>query len=159
MSVSLQKVGVLGGGSWGTTLAHLLGANGNKTLLWLRDEAIRDQINTEHVNGHYLPDLRMSENVHATTDLEEVCRQCYLIVCVVPSHAMRTVAADMGEFVGGDQVVIHATKGLEADVEHMSFKRMSEILREETCLLKVGVLSGPNLAKEIMQGQPAATVE
>jgi glycerol-3-phosphate dehydrogenase (NAD(P)+) len=73
---------------------------------------------------------------------------------VVPSKAFRDTAQAIGEFVEGDQILVHATKGIEIG----TFKRMSEILREETCALKVGVLSGPNLARELMANQPAGAL-
>ncbi|MCA9772036.1 MAG: NAD(P)-dependent glycerol-3-phosphate dehydrogenase [Myxococcales bacterium] len=158
MNPRARNVGVLGGGSWGTSIAHMLGSNGHRVLLWLRDESTRESINTRHVNDRYLPDHPISERVEATDDLAEIGERCYVIFCVIPSHAMRGVAAELGRYVKGDQVLIHATKGIEADVDRHVYRRMSEVLREETCARKIGVLSGPNLAKEIMAGQPAATV-
>lgn len=150
--------GVVGGGSWGTAIAHMLGSNGKKTLLWLRDEAVRAAINEKRENTHYLPGFALSENVRATGELGEIGERCHVIFMVVPSHAMRRVASDLSEHVRGDHVVVHATKGMEANPEEKRYRRMTEVLREETCARKIGALSGPNLAKEIMQGQPAATV-
>jgi glycerol-3-phosphate dehydrogenase (NAD(P)+) len=149
-----DRVAVLGGGSWGTVLAHLAGLNERPTRLWMRNEAAVERLNAERINERYLGENELSANVRATSSLEEAIRGAALVVFAVPSSAIRQVAATAGEFVTGDQVVLSATKGLEAG----SFARMSEILRQETCALKLGALSGPNLAKEIVAGQPSATV-
>lgn len=149
-----ETVTVLGGGSWGTTLAHLFAQNGHDVLLWVRrGEQVR-QINGEQRNERYLPGYAIHEGVSATDDLERAMRHSRMIVVVVPSHALRDVANEMGQFATGDQLLISATKGLEK----ASFKRMTQLLAEETCCKKIGALSGPNLAREIMAGQPAATV-
>lgn len=147
-------VTVLGGGSWGTTIAHLLGQNGHEVLLWLRDPAVRDGINARHANEKFTGKLPLSPNVRATSDMAECGRAARVIFCAIPLRAIREVAWRLGEFATGDQIVISCSKGLEATTE----KRPTEIVKEETCVKKVGVLSGPNLAVEIMKGQPCATV-
>jgi glycerol-3-phosphate dehydrogenase (NAD(P)+) len=83
-----------------------------------------------------------------------VCKSAKLILLVVPSHGLRELAYELGDFVTGEHVVVHATKG----IEQQSFKRMSEILLEETCLRKIGVLSGPNLARELAARHPTGTL-
>jgi len=147
-------VAVVGGGSWGTTLAHLFAINGTEVLLWVRRKELAKQINSKHLNQKYLPDYLIQPNVRATTDLEEVARRSPYIVIAVPSKYLRSTAYDLGEYLRGDQILVTATKGLEDE----TFFRMSEVLREETCCKKIGALSGPNLAREIMAGHPAATV-
>ncbi|MGM0577099.1 MAG: NAD(P)H-dependent glycerol-3-phosphate dehydrogenase [Myxococcota bacterium] len=145
---------VLGGGSWGTGLAHILGSHGLHTLLWMRNEETAREVNEDHTNHRYLGDARIDEHVEATTDLERAATHSDVIVMAIPSKAFRSVARDLGDFVAGDQVLVTATKGLEAE----TLKRMSQILREETCCRKVGALSGPNLAKEVLAGHPTSTV-
>lgn len=149
-----ETVTVVGGGSWGTTLAHLFAQNDHDVLLWVRRADQVRQINEEHRNERYLPGYAIHPGVSATEDLERAMRHSRVVVVVVPSHALRSVASEMGRHATGDQLLISATKGLERD----SFKRMTQLLAEETCCKKLGVLSGPNLAREIMAGQPAATV-
>jgi glycerol-3-phosphate dehydrogenase (NAD(P)+) len=149
-----ETVTVLGGGSWGATLAHLFACNGHDVLLWVRRKDQVRQINEEHRNEKYLPGYELHTGVRGTWDLEESMRHSKLIIVAVPSHALRQVAYEAGAFASGDQILISATKGLERE----SYKRMSQILHEETCCKKIGALSGPNLAREIMAGQPAATV-
>lgn len=148
------SVGVLGGGSWGTTLAHLYAFAGNDVLLWVRRGEQADEINTAHTNTRYLPGYSIHPKVRATLDMEEVAKACEVIVVSVPSHSLRETAYELGNYVGGDQILVSATKGLEPG----TFSRMTDILRQETCCKKVGSLSGPNLAREIMDGHPAATV-
>jgi glycerol-3-phosphate dehydrogenase (NAD(P)+) len=151
---NMAQVAVLGGGSWGTTIAHLLGGNGHEVFLWLRDAAVRESINERHVNEKFTGKLPLSVNIHASGDLGECARASGVIFAAVPLRALREVAWRLGEFVTGDQIVISCAKGLEA----ATHKRPTEIVKEETCVKKVGCLSGPNLAVEILKGQPCASV-
>ncbi len=149
-----RKVGVIGAGSWGTTLAKILGENGKETLLWARSSKVVKEINKKHSNERYVPGAHLAKEVWATEDIQEVCEQCKLILMVVPSHGFRAVAADMGEHLNGEQCIVHCTKGIEQN----TFKRMSQVLREETCVRKIGVLCGPNLSGELAARNPAGTV-
>jgi len=150
----MDKVTVIGAGSWGTTLADVLGNNGHDVLLWARNAERCEEITQRHTNLRYLPDFELSPNITATTDLERACAHSRWILLVVPSHGLRQCAREMGEFLDGEHMIVHATKG----IEQQSFRRMTEVLREETCVRKLGVLSGPNLAREIMRRQPAGTL-
>jgi glycerol-3-phosphate dehydrogenase (NAD(P)+) len=96
----------------------------------------------------------LPDTLTATSDLERVCRSTGLLILVVPSHGMRKVATQLGDYLSGEHVLVHASKGIERD----SHKRMSEVLREETCVRRIGVLSGPNLARELALRQPAGTL-
>lgn len=149
-----ENVTVLGGGSWGTTIAHLLGENGRSVVLWLRDERVRDAINERHENEKFTGKLPLSARIRATTDMAEAVRHAPIIFCAVPMKALREVAWRAGEHATGDQIIISCAKGLEAG----TLLRPTEVLKEETCVKKVGALSGPNLALEIMKRQPCATV-
>ena len=147
-------VGVVGGGTWGTTLANLLGKNGHKTLLWLRNEDIRAEINQKHLNTKYTRHFPISENVIATGSIQEVAERCELIVVAVPSQSFREISYALGNHIRGDQMLLSGSKGLETK----TYSRMTTILREETCCKKVGVISGPNFAEEILKEHPTATV-
>ena len=147
-------VAVLGGGSWGSTLAHLAAQSAGASTLWLRDEEVASEVNEQRTNRRYLGETPVAPGLTATTDLERAVRGRPLVIVALPSSCFRSMAGVIGEFLTGDQVVLSATKGLEPE----SFARMSEVLRSETCARKVGALSGPNLAKEILAGQPSATV-
>ena len=148
------RIAVLGAGNWGSTVAHMIGANGYPVSLWCRSEKQREEINTHHTNTRYLEDTRLSQNITATNDLKEAIVGVPLIFVVIPSKSFREVVRSMGEVLRPSQFVIHATKGIEAET-HL---RMSEVLLQETCALQFGVLSGPNIALEMCQGKPAGTV-
>lgn len=150
----METVGIIGGGSFGSALADMIGTKKNGVVQWFRTQASADAFNQSHVNEKYLPGHTLSENIIATHDLKTVASQCSLLIISVPSIYFRTVAHELGNFVDGSQMLVSTTKGIEAD----SFKLMSEILREETCCLKLGALSGPNLAKEIAAKKPSGTV-
>ena len=154
MASTRDMVGVLGGGSWGTAIAHLLRGSETETLLWLRDKKIATSIAKKQSNPRYLPKQKLAAGIQTTTRLAEVAERCQLIFVVVPTKVMRPVMAELSEHLLGDHLLVSCSKGLEPGTA----KRMTEILREETCCLRVGALSGPNLAKEILRGDPSATV-
>ncbi|TNF25165.1 MAG: NAD(P)-dependent glycerol-3-phosphate dehydrogenase [Deltaproteobacteria bacterium] len=149
-----KRASVIGGGSWGTALAHLMASSGADVRLWMRNPERVTEINEQHTNSRYLKDLPIDRKVVATGDLQEAVEFAQTIIVAIPAKSFRSIAYEMGSFVKGDQVLLSATKGFEA--EHL--KRMSQVLREETCARKIGAISGPNLADEIMAGQPTATV-
>lgn len=146
---------VVGGGSFGTALATLLARNHRKVRIWVRREEQAQEINRHHTNKSYFPDLKLPPVLEATTDLGGSIAGVPFVLVAVPSKGFRDVARQVGDHLTGDQVLVHSTKGIEPG----TFKRMSEVLREETCALKIGVISGPSLSEELMAGNPAgATV-
>ncbi len=146
---------IVGGGSFGTAIATLLSETGKSLEMWVRRKELADEINTHRTNSRYAKGHTLPEGVRATTDLAEGVRRAPAILMAVPSKSFREVARAVGDTIQGDQILVHTTKGFEIE----TFKRMSTILREETCTLKTGVFSGPNLAGEIMARHPAgATV-
>lgn len=145
---------VVGGGAFGTSLATILARLGRKVNLWVRRPEQAKEINSKHVNSRYLPGIKIPKSLKATTDLASTVKLAPVILIVVPSQSFRKVARMLGAHLEGDQIVVHATKGFEI----ATFKRMSQILQEETCALKIGVLSGPTLAKELMAGHPAGAL-
>lgn len=147
------RVTVLGGGSWGTTVAHLCAHNA-PTTLWARDEATVEAINTHHTNPRYLPDYRLHSQLVATTDLAAAVADTDLIVMGVPTSAFRATAEQLARYVRPWVPIVSLAKGFEEGTK----LRMTEILQEVLPSRPVGVLTGPNLAKEIMAGQPALAV-
>lgn len=146
---------IVGGGSFGTALASLLGETGRTLEMWVRREDLAEEINTRHTNTLYADGYKLPASVRATTRMGEAVKRAPVVLMAVPSRSFREVARAIGDSIQGDQILVHTTKGFEIE----TFKRMSTILREETCTLKTGVFSGPNLAREIMAGHPAgATV-
>ena len=150
-----MKMAVIGAGSWGTTVAALA-ARRQPVTLWARRSDLADAINSGE-NPDYLAGFQLPYGLRASTDLEHTVSGVEAIVMAVPSHGYRTVLSDLAAFIADDTPILSLTKGIEQE----SLKRMSEVTAEVLPThdsARIGVLTGPNLAKEIMQGQPAATV-
>jgi len=147
------NVSVLGGGSWGTTVAALVARNVPVTL-WARNPATVDEINTRHTNETYLPGATIPDKLVATNDIAEAVHDADVIVMGIPSQNFRAVLQEVKKHIRAWVPVISLTKGLELDTG----KRMTEIINEVLPGHPVGVLTGPNLAREIMAGQAAAGV-
>ncbi|MBK9431180.1 NAD(P)H-dependent glycerol-3-phosphate dehydrogenase [Sphingorhabdus sp.] len=147
------KIGLLGGGSWGTTVASVAARNA-PVMLWARDTETVEDINTNHRNSRYLQGISLPPALKASADLGEVVAQADVIVMGVPSHSFRNVLEEVALHIRPWVPVISLTKGLELS----SGKRMSELIVECLPGHPVGVLTGPNLAREIMTGQAAASV-
>lgn len=147
-------VSVIGGGSWGTLVAHLIAENGHPVKLYMRDAEQASALNATRRNPRYFPDLELSTRLLATASLEAAAQDARTLFLMVPSHSLRAVARELGDHLDGRHVLIHGVKGIEP----ATFKRMSQVLREETCCRKIGVLSGPNLAREVAAGHPSASV-
>lgn len=148
------EVAVLGGGSWGTTLAQLCALAGGRVRFWMRDRETVREIREHRTNRRYTGPAALAAGIEPTDDLAEAVGGARLVLAVVPSAAARLVIRELGAVVLADQIVVHATKGLELETGWT----LSRIVREETAIRKLGVLSGPNIAPEILAGLPAATV-
>jgi glycerol-3-phosphate dehydrogenase (NAD(P)+) len=151
--MSELKVAVLGGGSWGTTVAALVTRNAPVTL-WARNPATVEEINTRHTNEVYLPGANLPDKLVASADLGAAVRSADVIVMGVPSQHFRQVLLEAKKYIRAWVPVISLTKGLELDTR----MRMTQIINQVLPGHPVGVLSGPNLAREIMAGQAAASV-
>jgi len=147
------NAGLLGGGSWGTTVAALIARNAPITM-WARDQGTVDEINTQHSNAKYLPDAVLPTNVRATTDIEEAVTKMDVIVMGIPSQSFRGVLEHIKPHIRPWVPVISLSKGLELSTG----KRMTELINEVLPGHPAGVLTGPNLAREIMSGYAAASV-
>jgi glycerol-3-phosphate dehydrogenase (NAD(P)+) len=150
------RVAVVGAGSWGTAFAAVVADKGVPTVLWARREDLAEAITDRHENPEYLAGLRLPEALIATHDLERAVREADAVAMAVPSHAFRGIVRDVLPLLGPDVPVVSLTKGIEQD----TLQRMTEVVAEEGDLgpSRVAVLSGPNLAKEVVTGQPSATV-
>lgn len=159
----MKPVGVIGAGSFGTAVADLLSKN-NEVLIFSRRQEVIDAINRGE--AHY--EVKLSNKVKATGDLKEIADRCDLIFPVVPSSAFRRTMQAMGSFLRPYHILIHGTKGFDTlDLDEKDFVKgisrrnvhtMSEVIKEETSVVRIGCLAGPNLAKEIVAGQPTAAV-
>ena len=149
-----DKIAVIGGGSWGTAVAQLIASNGNEVMLYLRDRELAGEINEKQVNTKYFPDFKLSERITAVTDLKTAVAENNIIFIAVPSFYFRKLIKKTSSYLTPDKIMVSLTKGLEIK----TYFTMSKIIKDETCIKLTGVMSGPNLALEIMKKQPAATV-
>ncbi|MCX2983062.1 NAD(P)H-dependent glycerol-3-phosphate dehydrogenase [Halieaceae bacterium IMCC14734] len=149
----MLKVGLLGGGSWGTTVAALVARNAPITL-WARDADTVNEINARHTNEKYLPGAKLPEKLRATNDLAEAVADVDVLVVGIPSQSFRAVLEQVKPHLRAWVPVISLTKGLELSTS----MRMTEIINEILPGHPSGVLTGPNLAREIAAGQAAASV-
>ena len=151
-----MKVSVLGGGSFGTVLANIAASNGNNVDLWVRDSEQALRINSEGANSTYHPELKLSENIQASEILEDVVKDSSLILIATPSLIFENIVKRIVPFIKEGAHIISCTKGIKSN----PFRSMSEIIsvNVNSSKNKVGVLSGPNLAKEIAEKKVTGTV-
>ena len=148
-----MRVAVIGAGSWGTTVASVVAPNAS-TVLWARNAELVTTMSSTRRNDRYLPDAPLPDDLEFTPSLKEAVSSADVVVMGVPSHGFRDVVSEASQFVRPWVPVVSLSKGLERS----SLKRMSEVVADEMPGHPVAVLTGPNLAKEIMAGQPAAAV-
>jgi glycerol-3-phosphate dehydrogenase (NAD(P)+) len=147
------RVAVVGAGSWGTTVACIAARN-CPTTLWARRDDVAAEVNTAHTNVTYLPGFELHPALRATSSLEEAVSTADVVVMAVPSHGFRAVLAEAAPFVRPWVPILSLSKGIELGT-HL---RMTQVINEILPDHPAGALTGPNLAKEIMAGQPAAGV-
>lgn len=149
-----RHVAVLGGGSFGSAMAKVLAENGHSVHFWMRDEQQARELIEKRTNSRYMPGVTIEGDLRPTTSFSESLAQAEAVFVAIPSKAFREVIrANADAFLPG-QIVISLTKGIERE----GFKLMSEILQEEIPRTRIGVLSGPNLAAEIVSQELTATV-
>lgn len=148
------KVGIVGAGAFGTTLAGMLARKGLEVVLWGYEDDVVREINEKRTNSRYLKGVRLPRGVVATTDIGYALHEKAIVLVVVPSKYMRGVARNMRGKVDERTPIIHCAKGIEIE----TFKRMSEVIQEETGVTRIGVLSGPNLSYELARQKPAGAV-
>ena len=148
-----KNVAVLGGGSFGTVLANLAASNGHNVSLWVRDSEQALRINSEGANTTYHPELKLSKNITASDNLKEVLNNRSIIFIATPSIVFEQIVIRVSDYIDEKPYLVSCTKGILDD----PFRPLSEIISSK---LKntIGVLSGPNLAKEIADEKIAGTV-
>jgi glycerol-3-phosphate dehydrogenase (NAD(P)+) len=152
----VSRAAVLGAGSWGTTFAKVLADAGGDVMLYARRPELAKSITEDRENPDYLPGIRLPEAVRATADPAEALLDAEIVVLAVPSQSLRENLTDWAPLLPPDAILLSLMKGIELG----STKRMSEVICEVTGVgqERVAALSGPNLAREIAEEQPAATV-
>ena len=150
----MSIISVIGGGSFGTVIANIIALNGHDVRFWMRSEEMVSEVNTVHENSQYLPGYKLNERVVATENMVTAVGSSEIIFVAVPSSSFRDVVKHVVRHSLEEAIFVSATKGIEVD----SFVLMSQILIEEAPKAVVGVLSGPNLAKEIASKNLTGTV-
>ena len=160
-----KVIGVVGVGSFGTAIANML-AEKNNVIVYARKPEVVSEIN----NSHTAQGKKLDSSILATNDPKDICQRCDILFFMIPSSGFLEVVKTFAPFLFPYHLIIHGTKGLslnlKSDETLDTVKRlnrnqiltMSEVILQETVAVRVGCLAGPNLAKELIQGQPAATV-
>jgi glycerol-3-phosphate dehydrogenase (NAD(P)+) len=148
------RVAVVGAGSWGTTVASLVASNGLSTTLWARSEELAEEIDTAHTNTPYLPGEQLPHALRCTAARDEAIEPADVVVMAVPSHGFRSVLESLAPHVRPWIPIVSLTKGLEQDTD----LRMTQVIEEVVPGHPAGVLAGPNLAREVLNGYAAAAV-
>lgn len=163
--ISEKPVGVIGAGNFGTAIANILAQN-RKVYLYARDEKVVAKILTTHENRGQ----RIDDHVEPVNNLGYLASQCDVIFPIIPSQHFRAMMKQLAPFLRPYHLLIHGTKGFDLQLpKHTTIetipsltrqhvKTMSEVIAEETPVVRIGCLAGPNLSKEMAQGQPCATV-
>lgn len=155
--MGVKKTAVLVAGSWGTALASVLADNGHEVVLWTRHPEQAEEINGLHTNQRFLKDITLSERIRATLHMEEAVAGADAVVMVAPSAAVREVARQVKPYLAPEALLIHATKGFEAE----TLKRMTDVIAEELPEAdpdRIVVLSGPSHAEEVIVRCPTTIV-
>ena len=151
----MERIGVVGAGAWGTTLAKLLVEKGHSVTLWVWEPELAVTMARERENGIYLPGVELPETLVITTSLAHIGRGGSALLLVTPSHVLRSVFSELRPFLETSALLISATKGLE----HATCMTMSQVIRQVAPeVTSLAVLSGPSFAKEVSRGLPAALV-
>ncbi len=149
-----ERVTVFGAGAWGSTMAQVLHDAGNDVLLWGRSEEVINEINSSHTNAKYLDGHVLPEGLKASSDLSKAFSHSHIYVLAIPAQQLRTMLAEWRPLVPENAIVVSTLKGIEISTQ----MRMTEIIEEMWGVSKVGVITGPNLADELVLRQPAGAV-
>ena len=150
----MSKVVVLGAGQWGSTLAQVLCDAGNHVLIWGRNQVVVDEINNSHTNTQYLDENALPVGLKATTDLKEAFDYSNIYILAVPAQTLRENLKIWKPYVQPGAVYVSTLKGIEVS----TMSRMTEIIHEVMETNNVAIITGPNLANELVLRQPAGAV-
>jgi len=148
-----MKIGVIGMGNMGTTLANIIATNGNEVIGWEYFPAVVDEINTRHINSKYLPGIKLSQHLKATTNIREVAVADFLFIAI-PSPFIRQVIAKAKDNLSSNTVIVNLAKGIEKDTGLTTSQLLSTLLPDNEIIM----LSGPSIATELAAGAPTMAV-
>lgn len=152
---SIQNIGVIGAGAWGTALAKHLSEKGLQVRLWAHEQAVSQAINERHENSTFLPGVALPKRLVATSVMAEAVKDCDGLVFVVPSHVTRPVLQALAPCLPGPIPLISATKGIEEVTSKLMTQVMDEVLPADMSPM-IMALSGPSFASELSAGKPTA---
>lgn len=150
-----KPIGVVGGGSWGTAMAALLAEHGHAVTMWALEADVVDGVNNRNENPIFHPGIELPGRLHADNDIRSAVEGAELVVMAVPTQFTRSVAEKLAGLVPATTPIVSLSKGIETGTLLRPTEIIADVLGNHEA---VGVLSGPNLAKEIVRGQPASTV-
>jgi len=150
----MSKVTVLGTGQWGSTMAQVLSDAGNHVLMWGRNAGVVDEINTYHTNNKYLDANVLPQGLRATNDLAEAFEYSSIYVLAIPAQSLRENLISWKPLAAPNALYVSTLKGIEVS----SQSRMTQIIEEIMETTNVGIITGPNLANELILRQPAGAV-
>lgn len=149
-----QRVTVFGAGAWGSTMAQVLHDAGNEVLLWGRNEEVVAEINSQHTNNSYLGNHELPVALGATSDLAKAFEWSSIYILAIPAQQLRNTLAEWKPLFRSDAIVVSTLKGIEISTQ----MRMTEVIEDVWEAKKVAVITGPNLADELVLRQPAGAV-
>ena len=151
----MVRIGVIGAGSWGTTLANLLAKKGHEVTLWVYEKGLAERLSATRVNDLYMDGITLSAQLRYTNSLVEAVEGCQVLVLVSPSQVMRRVLTQLAPYLASDCLLVSAAKG----IENNTLQTMSEVLQEilgQDSAQRSAFLSGPSFAREVADEQPTA---
>ena len=150
-----QRIGVIGGGSWGTALGKLLAEKGYPVSLWMHEATHSRELSDKRENALYLPGILLPDNLVPTSDLQEAVAGKTVLLCAVPSHVLRSVMARVAPLVVGSPLVVSASKGIEDETSKTMVGVLKDLL-PGVLQTRMCALSGPSFAREVARGMPTA---
>lgn len=150
----MNKVTVFGAGAWGSTMAQVLSDAGNEVLIWGRSEEVISEINSRHTNVKYLDSHQLPENISATTNLQQAFEFSQIYVLAIPAQQLRATLLDWKPFFTHNCIIVSTLKGIEISTQ----MRMTEVIEDVLGPHKIAIITGPNLADELVLRQPAGAV-
>ena len=154
MNKLIEKISIIGGGSWGSALAVLLASKGIRSVLWLRDKEQVNQIRRDRINKKYLDKIYLDDKIQVTSDIDEAILEKEVIVLAIPTQSLRSSLSFIGDRIKENQIIVNVSKGIETN----TLKRISEIVGEIYPHNPFCVMSGPSHAEEVALSIPTTLV-
>ncbi len=153
-----MKIAIIGAGSWGTALSIVLAKSGHETVLWAREKAVVEGIQSTHINPNYLNDVNLPDTILCSNDFEPVLSGADVVIFATPSHVMRQLATVVSGYLTGNEIIISLVKGIENGTYFTMSQVLTEVLGHKINSDKIAVLYGPSHAEEVAKELPTTVV-